>query len=197
VGANNGVVRALALDSGRERWRASLSGTVKTTAVLVGATVYVSTGAGKLDALEAGSGRILWETALSGTAKGSPSYVPDDDLLIVGSNAGVGKRASAGQVQAVSARDGHVVWTAETDLGDMRASPTIVATASGAVAWMSCAEQAICAFAAANGEVRDRLAVPAAFTGTPTLHGGRLYVTLFDGGLLAFATKQSREVQPK
>jgi outer membrane protein assembly factor BamB len=189
VGANNGVLRSLALDTGQERWRAALVGAVKSTAVLVNGLLYVTTGVGYFYAVEAASGRILWRVALSGTAKGSPSYVPGEDALVVGSNVGTARHAARGQVQAIRARDGAVVWSVETDLGDMRASPTVVRTKdpdAGYVAWMSCGQRAICAFATRSGEVRDRLALPAAFTGTPTLYDGKMYITLFDGGLLAF-----------
>ena len=194
VGANNGLLRALALDSGQERWRTPLDGTVKSTAVLVDGTLYLTTGAGHLYAVEADSGKIRWQTELSGTAKGSPSFVPEEDLLVVGSNAGTAKRAARGRVQAVRASDGAIVWSVETDFGDMRASPTIVGSKEGGhVAWMSCAERAVCAFSTGSGEIRDRLALPGAFTGTPTLHDGRLYLTLFDGGLLAFRPSPSGE----
>jgi hypothetical protein len=115
--------------------------------------------------------------------------VPGEDLLIVGSSAGSDRRAARGRVQAVAARDGRVVWSVDTDLGDMRASPTVVPAAApggDSLAWTSCGERALCALVTATGASRERLAVPAAFTGTPTLFAGRLYVTLFDGGLLAF-----------
>lgn len=189
VGANNGTLRALALDGGQQRWRTPLVGAVKSTAVLVHGQLYVTTSAGYLYAVDAASGQIRWRIALSGTSKGSASYVPDEDVLVVGSNGGTAKQATWGQVQAVRARDGAVVWSFKTDLGDMRASPTIVRTrnpAEGHVAWMSCGRRAICAFSTQSGQIRDRLALPATFTGTPTLHDGRMYITLFDGGLLAF-----------
>jgi hypothetical protein len=92
-------------------------------------------------------------------------------------------------VQAFRARDGVAVWSVETDLGDMRASPTIVRSrdpGAGHIAWMSCGERAICAFSTRTGDIRDRLPLPAAFTGTPTLYQDRMYITLFNAGLLAF-----------
>jgi outer membrane protein assembly factor BamB len=190
VGANNGILRALSIDSGRERWQTSLDGAIKSTAVLVGKRIYVTTTHGSLYAVETETGRVAWRTALSGTAKGSASYVPGDGttpaLVVVGSNAGTAKRATGGQVQAVRIADGSVAWTVDTDLGDMRASPTIVRGPSGYVAWTACGEHAICAFSTASGAIIDRLALPATFTGTPTFHRDRMYLTLFDGGLLAF-----------
>jgi len=187
VGANNGILRALVLDSGRERWRTSLVGAIKSTAVLVRDRIYVTTDRGWLVAVDAASGRVCWQAMLSGTAKGSPSYVPDAELLIVGSNAGTAKHAAGGRVQAVHVADGAIAWSVETDSGDMRASPTIVRSRDGDVALMSCGERAICALSASSGAIVERIELPAAFTGTPTFHDGRMYITLFDGGLLAFA----------
>jgi len=186
VGANNGVLRALALDTGAERWRTQLEGAIKSTAVLVRDVIYVTSDAGHLYAVEVATGRIRWQVVLTGTAKGSPSYVPGEDLLVFGSNTGTGKHAAGGHVQAVRAADGSPVWSIPTDLGDMRASPTIVKSTDGSIAWTSCGEHAICALDARTGSIRQQLPLPAAFTGTPTLFEGRLYITLFDGGLFAF-----------
>jgi outer membrane protein assembly factor BamB len=189
VGANNGVFRALALDTGQERWRTALEGAVKSTAVLAGDSLYVTTAAGLLYALEVESGQIRWRAALSGTAKGSPSYVPDEDLLVVGSNVGTARHAEGGQVRALRARDGETVWSMDTDFGNMRASPTVMKSGYAAakyVGWLPCAERAICAFSTGTGEVLDRLELPASFTGTPAFYDGRMYITLFNGGLLAF-----------
>jgi len=188
VGANNGALCALALDTGRERWRTALDGAIKSTAALVNGRLYVTTAAGQLYAVDAASGQIGWRVALSGTAKGSAAYVPDEDVLVVGSNVGT-RRATRGKVQAIRAGDGSVVWSVDTDFGDMRASPTIVRTKDadgGHAAWMSCGRREICAFSTRSGKVRDRLQLPTAFTGTPTLHDGRMYIALFDGSLLAF-----------
>lgn len=188
VGANNGALCALALDTGRERWRTVLVGAVKSTAALVAGRLYVTTAAGYFYAVDAASGQVRWRVALDGTAKGSPSYVPDEDVLVVGSNLGT-SRSTRGKVQAIRAGDGSVVWSVDTDFGDMRASPTVVRTKDpegGHAAWMSCGRREICAFSTRTGEIRDRLRLPSTFTGTPTLHDGRMYITLFDGGLLSF-----------
>lgn len=193
VGANNGILRALAIDSGRERWQVTLDGAIKSTAVLVGARIFITTTHGSLYAVDTATGQVAWRATLSGTAKGSASYVPADGttpaLLVVGSNAGTAKHAAFGQVQAIRIADGSVAWTADTDLGDMRASPTVVRGPAGYVAWTACGERAICAFSTASGAVLDRVALPATFTGTPTFHRDRMYITLFDGGLLAFGAQ--------
>jgi len=160
--------------------------------------LYVTTAAGHLYAVDTATGGVRWHVVLPGTAKGGASYVPEEDALIVGASVGT-RRATRGTVRAIRASDGAELWSVATDLGDMRASPTVVAAAApsaGHAAWMACGRREICAFSTRDGEVLDRLSLPSTFTGTPTLYEGRMYITLFDGGLLAFAPRGAHGARP-
>ncbi len=74
LGGTDGVVRALDVVSGEERWRFQTDGAIVGAPLIVGQVVYVGAMDKRFVALERDTGRLLWETTLAGRIKSAPAY---------------------------------------------------------------------------------------------------------------------------
>ncbi|MDX1438322.1 MAG: PQQ-binding-like beta-propeller repeat protein [Rubricoccaceae bacterium] len=81
VGATDGIVRRLALQSGEVLWEQLFDGNISAAPVISESLVFVGTFDRKLAALDAQTGEVLWETELEGRIKSPP--VAQDGILVV------------------------------------------------------------------------------------------------------------------
>jgi outer membrane protein assembly factor BamB len=175
---SNGRFRALHAADGSQAWSIATRGPVQDTAALVDGHVYFTSMKGVLYAADAHSGRVEWTAQLSGGTRSSPSWVPDVNLLVVGSN--------DGRLHALHREDGSVAWTRATGTPDMIGSALVRRDPNeGWVVWAVCAPQSLCRLRAEDGDERARLPLVASLTGVPTAFGDDLYAALnAPGGLV-------------
>jgi outer membrane protein assembly factor BamB len=92
-----GLVRAIDLAGGPERWRSTTPVDGATSSVAADGAIFVGTGDGKIESLDLATGIQRWRTTVStdGQAAGAPAYA--DGLVFAGTTQGlVALRASSG-----------------------------------------------------------------------------------------------------
>jgi outer membrane protein assembly factor BamB len=119
--ADNGVLNAIAKNSGRVLWRRKLGALAASTPAVGGSTVYVSllrrnrfTDAGRIVAVSLKDGRVRWSRPLPSRSESSPLL--HRGRLYVGSENGT--------VLCLNAHNGHVRWVYQAG-GAVKASPTM------------------------------------------------------------------------
>lgn len=115
VGANNGVLFCFDYLHGRQRWSFQTGGPIKSTAAVVGDTVYVTSWDGKLYGLLSATGDERFQVATLVSSMSSPAV--HEDRAYFANDDGV--------LYAVSRHDGTIVWTFAT-AGAIASSPTII-----------------------------------------------------------------------
>jgi len=110
----NGVVHAMAAQTGRELWTASfrIKGDGATSvfgggASFDGGKLYVTTGVGEVAALEADTGKLIWKAKPAGPLRGSPTVAFDAVYAMTQDN----------QLVALNAADGAVLWNVSASTG--------------------------------------------------------------------------------
>ncbi|ELY55921.1 outer membrane protein assembly factor BamB family protein [Natronolimnohabitans innermongolicus] len=88
VGTADGTVRALAAETGDERWTAPISGSVVDGPTLVGDRLYVADDTGTLVALHTDSGQSWFTYEIQGSFTSSPTVLPDAGATFVGADDG-------------------------------------------------------------------------------------------------------------
>jgi outer membrane protein assembly factor BamB len=94
-----GLVRAIDLAGGTERWRSTTPVDGATSSVAADGAIFVGTGDGKIESLDLATGIQRWRTTVStdGQAAGAPAYA--DGLVFAGTTQGlVALRASSGDL---------------------------------------------------------------------------------------------------
>ncbi|MEX2400798.1 MAG: PQQ-binding-like beta-propeller repeat protein [Rhodothermales bacterium] len=81
-GASDGIVRALNVEDGSQRWTADVSDAVTAPPVLTDHLVYVGTMGGNVVALDRAEGTSSWQTSLEGRVK-SAFAVKDSRLVVL------------------------------------------------------------------------------------------------------------------
>ncbi|MCC7276607.1 MAG: PQQ-binding-like beta-propeller repeat protein [Alphaproteobacteria bacterium] len=123
-------VVALDADSGKELWRTTVAGPVRSAPTVSGGRVFVVTIDNQLDVLAAEDGRKLWnQTAISETAglMGGASPAVEGDAVVAA--------FSSGELFGMRVENGRVIWQdnlaavrrvdAISDLADIRGQPVI------------------------------------------------------------------------
>lgn len=179
VGANNGVLRALSVDDGTERWRLACDGAIKGTVALDHGVLAFGTMGGSLYAVDARTGGVRWQRALGGKTRSSATVVGDAGLVVIG--------ADDGTLAAFDLDSGQRRWALATDQHPYPASATAVRDANGAwVLLAPCDSKTLCVVSAVGVVIR-RFELGADLTGTPTVWNGSLYLSSDrHGGLTGF-----------
>jgi outer membrane protein assembly factor BamB len=115
VGDAEGSVYALDASSGALKWSSTVDGEILSAPLVQGARLYVATLSGRLYALDRNTGLEQWHTESGAKEFGfsirrAASPVVSGGLLLLGS--------ADGQLRAVSAADGHMVW--QSRIGNSR-----------------------------------------------------------------------------
>ncbi len=115
-GDTEGDVYALDAATGEKKWSATLDSEILATPLILGPTLYVATMSGRLYAIERLSGGEQWHTAsdereFGFSVREASSPIEVNGMIIVGT--------STGELKAMRASDGGVVWDAQ--LGSLQA----------------------------------------------------------------------------
>ena len=162
----DGVVRALAADTGALAWQVALGASVQGTPAIASGRVYLPTLGGKVVALALADGATLWSTDLGGLTVSSPALVGGD--LIIG--AGLPQQF----VARLDGATGAVVWRTLPVMQEFSNTPPAVA---GGLVVVGTNGGHYYAFDAATGLVRwDYSADGIVNVASPLIAGGRVYL---------------------
>ncbi len=156
VASGNGIVHALSLEGGYEKWRKDVGAPIgSSTPLIVGERLVVSDMGGTLRALALDDGSTSWSTSLDGPVNGSPATV--DERIFVAT--------LSGTAYAVDAIDGSIHWQRELPAGVSRS----IAVANK-FAYMGASDGMLLAVRLQDGEVGwHRQVSSSGEIGTPTV----------------------------
>ena len=130
AGGDDGVLHAVSVRTGRERWRFTTRGRLRARPSLVMTSVYLHSDDGWLYRIDAGTGRLRWRVQLEpDSVHRIPIDQPGSRYDFYGS--GVAAWGGAlyvgthdGRVLALDPADGHTIWSAATG-GPVLATPAL------------------------------------------------------------------------
>lgn len=179
VGANNSQLFALDLADGKTKWKVDLDGKIKATAMIHEGVSFIPTWNGSLYAINNEDGSTVWKADIGGRAQGSVTWVPDLELVVVGSK--------VGKIFCFDAKTGQKKWEIGTQTwSSQMASGLSVRKESGGVyrVWMACAENKFCSIDPRFGRVEKRLLVDNFINNSLVTYKNTLYVApTSDSGL--------------
>jgi len=160
--AGDGLVHALELGSGHERWKADLGVKGSVSSLVVGDLVIAADGGGTIHALAVSNGKSAWTVRTDGPMP-SPAAV-GDRIFAATQN---------GSVYALDALSGRILW----QRGVEGATSGAVAAAGGAI-YLALGRE-IVAVSASDGSILWRAAVATdGHAGTPVVAGGRVFAAV-------------------
>jgi outer membrane protein assembly factor BamB len=158
--SGDGVVHALDLSSGQERWNANLGAEASASLLVVGKLVIAADEEGIIHALSLADGTATWTLRTDGPISGSPAVV--DDRIVAATQKGT--------VYSFDAASGRIAWQTAAG-GEISRS---VATADGTI-YVGLGGE-IVAISASEGSLLWRATVAAdGAVGTPTVAGGVVF----------------------
>ncbi len=182
LGANNKKLFALSLEDGSKIWEVEIGGEIKGTVTLVRDRVIFASWNGLVEARSVEDGTQLWKYDIEDRSQSSATYVPGEDLALIGGN--------SGRFVALHVQTGAEKWRYETGFNRLRASALVIRNQDRPkqwLAWMPCAADWLCAVNASSGKILKEYELSTHLTGVPAVFGGALYVALdAAGGLVRY-----------
>jgi outer membrane protein assembly factor BamB len=128
LAAGDGSVRAVALDSGRERWRVDLHTRLRSSPAASAGKVFLGGADGKVYALDLATGAIKWSYATHGTTLASGDFGYDRRTImsspaVAGGTVYIGARD--GFLYALNAESGSLVWKFDHEISWVISSPAV------------------------------------------------------------------------
>ena len=204
----NSEVLAMEPGEGDVRWRYETSGRIATTPAVTNERIYVGTSEGRLHAIHAHDGTRAWSTgAVADDTEGryplASSPAVADDLVYIASSppgsqsgpVGAGTGAEAGDVMALNASSGEIVWshharTYSFDWEDeFRTDPS--PAVAGDTVYAGLPDGRVYALDADTGEERWNHLGPRSVVSSPAVVDGTVYVGSNDGNLYALDAGQA------
>ena len=165
--STDGVLHALDLATGLERWRVTLGARSYSSPTIAGVLILVGADDG-MHALRIDDGTPAWTTATTGPVRGTAAVV--DDLAI--------SVSTTGQVSALDVHSGTPRWTRQVESG----GDTSVAAANG-LAVFGLEDGTVVALGVEDGSERWRTDIgDGGRVGTPTIADDKVFVVTLDGG---------------
>ena len=141
IGSDDGKLYAFNSD-GSSKWSFATGGMVRTTPVLGGSNVYVSSDSNKTYALDVNTGLKQWDSDTNASVWSSPTLSDDNSTLYIGGDA----NGTHGWVFAINTADGTKLWDFDTN-ASVRSKPTI----GGSMVYVGSDSNRTYALNAANG----------------------------------------------
>lgn len=154
-----------------QAWLGATGGTVQSSPSVVGGTVYVGAGDGKLYTFDATTGAPGWTASLGAAITGSPA--------VVGNTVYVG--ANNGNLYALRTYDGSTLWQATASPAGTLTSPAV----ADGVVYVSSGNGNLYAFNANTGGPVWTAAIGSAMSSSPAVANGLVYVGATNGNLYA------------
>ena len=160
--SGDGIVHAIELESGHERWNVSLGAEASASPLVAGGQLIAADGQGTIHALNLPDGSAGWTFHADGPISGSPAVIGDRIVAA----------AQSGTVYALDPATGTVVWQASVG-GEVTRS---VAGGDGSIYLGLGAD--LVAVSASDGSILWRSTIGGGGSvGTPTLAGGSVYAS--------------------
>lgn len=187
-----GTLKGVFAQGGTERWSAVLAGDRLGSAVaqfadiagdpvIVGDTVYVANGSGRVAALKRDSGEMIWQAEMAARA---PIWVAGGSVFLVNGR---------NELVRLDARDGAVVWRTQLPAyaeRRFRAPNRLYAhygpILAGGRLIVASSDGYLRQFDPRSGALAVQSELPAGAAAMPAVAGGALYVVTRDGALTAF-----------
>lgn len=172
-GGTDGNIYALTIADGRPVWRYPTSGSIRSTPVISGGTMFVGSDDNSLYAIDARSGELSW---LGG-------FRTKDDVIASAAVApGLVIFASMdANLYAANVSTGKMRWKTQLPISPVRSAPVI----SGNLVFIG-SGRSILALNAKNGQVKYSIATPSDIATPLAIAGDSLYVICKDRKLYAF-----------
>ena len=174
LSARRGGIVSIDADTGKVRWRLALREDEMPGPISVAdGVVYAHTEwTGDLIAIDADTGRARWRVERIGGSGGYDSLAIVDGTVIVGSG---WWESSEGELAAVDALDGTILWRRSMDPSPSGAS------AAGPIVFVTVHDGTMLAVEAATGETSWRTLVTGDPSGRPVIADGAIYVASWNG----------------
>jgi outer membrane protein assembly factor BamB len=182
IGTQNGLLVAVDMATGRERWRYETGGPIgigESSPAVAGGAVYVGDLEGIVHAVNATDGKRLWTFKTGSEVKASPIVV--NGLVVIGSY--------DTNLYALDAKTGAERWRVPTR-GAVHATPAV----QGDVLYLAGCDAVFRAIRVSDG--RQLYEIPTgAYTGaSPVIDGDRAYVGTFEYEVLALDLKARKVI---
>ncbi len=177
VGNNRKQVLALRAEDGRQLWRTSVAGDVKSTLPVTSThVILVTMFAPVVVALHAANGQVLWQRSVDAGSNSSPAVWEEAGLAFF--------ITGTGRTMALRVDNGEVAWErpgaddARVQQPRIRSSPLLLTNPDGqARLWVECAPELLCALDASNGGLVFSIPLQGRLTSAPVFHGSSLYLS--------------------
>lgn len=169
--AHTGHASTIAPRTNNTLWKFSCDQGFETTAAIANGVVYIGSTYGYLHALNFSTGEELWKTHFDG---GATTPAIEDGVLYAG---------GTGEVHAVDAATGEVLWTFRSINFDAYNPPAVK---DGFVYFGCLIERCVYALNASNGDIIWNYTMGGS-PSTPAVAGGVVYVSSYDGWVYALS----------
>ncbi len=176
LGSNSFQLTAFHAENGSIAWKRNLGGEIKGAPAVNGDTVYAASWARKLAALSLIDGQILWQAPLDGIAGSSPVVLSDLKMVIVNS-------LKPSRLKAISF-SGSEIWSADLNSRFSYGSAVAADSPQGTIVLVTCGKSDLCVYRALDGAQLQKINLGKGFSSTPAVHGGSVYISLENGGVI-------------
>ncbi len=178
LGANNNTFFALENATGKIKWRTFLDGKIKSTPLVQKNQVLITTWGGTLYSLDSATGKITWKFHSGASSQVSPTFL-DKKGLVVFSNI-------KGALFAVDFKTGRKVFELPFQIEKNLASPIVLKSPEDERILALCETRRLCLIND-SGKIQLKLSLSGRMTSSPFISDNRLYISLNESGLEAFA----------
>lgn len=196
VGSDGGFFQAMNKEKGSKLWRFKTEGAVNSAPAFWdggGGRVFIGDDEGVLYALSVSEGKEIWRARFDSEIL-TPPAVRGNKLFVA---------AMGGQVAAVNADDGHILWNKEHPLEGFRmtihGNSPVILNDGGERLFVGFADGTLWALSTDGKLIWEKTFEQGKkgfsdIDGAPLVDGERLYVATFDGGLFALAKNSGQTV---
>jgi len=194
VGAGDGNLYALDMESGAERWRHTTGGRIRSSPAVADSTAFVGSADGSVYAVDLASGMLRWRFDTEGrslnsaefgfdrrTVQSSPAV--DDESVYVG--------ARDGHLYAIGRASGELLWRFDHEVSWVISSPAVV---DGVVYVGSSDGWFVQAVDTRSGHALWRAPTASNVFSSPAVVGGTVDVGDFTGAVLGLDRRTGEEV---
>lgn len=170
VGGLDGVLYALALDSGELRWKYEAGEGIKSSPAVHGGGVFFGDEGGTFHAVDATSGKLLWRFETEAEIVSSANFA--GERVLFGSH--------DESLYCLSVKDGSLVWRVETG-GYVYGTPAV----AGETVISAGCDGYLRIVALSDGTELRKIELGGYVGASPAVRGGRAYVGTFENEVLA------------
>jgi eukaryotic-like serine/threonine-protein kinase len=182
IGADNGVVYALDLLTGKEKWQQTTDGLIESSPLVLGDRVFIGSSDGYLYAFEKATGKPVWKYETDDQILGAPNWVKSPD----GKSFWIVTGSYDYFLHCVDAETGKGVWKYETG-NYINGAPAV---SDGKTVFGGC-DALLHVISLADGTKVNEIEAGAYIPGSAAMDGDRVYVGHYESEFLCFDLKEA------